>query len=466
MSRDLGLERLEAGEIVAELALPVSRIGLGPVAGLGDPRAQLANLCDVVGRRDGPGGRSLGRDLLAQRGLAGLERLDRRVLGQGEHETGDPLAERPRGPRPVSRRSSRGRRGARRRRSRAPGDPAASSRAPTSSGWTMNAAASESRRWPAVAPGGEPVGASTAGSRLTNDGVCSARVACTDPLLSARPTSGRPIVSGMTVRRRTAEAVAKSRPTVVTAYRERRPPVRRGGRRSVEHHARARPPSPGVDVCGIPWWSRKRGLAWVRRQAWIDEAPARIASSKSEPQRVASAAGMRVGGDHIGQARSEQVDGRLLDRQAVVAEQRADVDLEHGPGPSWPRRRSRPPSSSRLAGPLGVGDHEAVAAGAEAVADPDEVVADPAERRLEQEPAAARRARGRGSRARRRSGRRPTADGSRRRRGGGRRASACRSPSGASATRPGMLAISSGQDGLMCGVTVTSRTPSTARRRA
>ena len=165
-------------------------------------------------------------------------------------------------------------------------------------------------------------------------------------------------------------------------------------------------------------------------------------------------------------AGAQQADRRLLYVEPVVAEQRADVDLSDRAGREQlaqrveaggrcprrrrardgrARRRSRDPAaprSPRRRRSRGRG------------------------RALRPAASGCRRVPARSARARRRSacgrgGRR-----ARRRRERARRRPRARATTASAATRSGIVAISTGQESLMCGVTMTSRTPSAASRRA
>ena len=80
--------------------------------------------------------------------------------------------------------------------------------------------------------------------------------------------------------------------------------------------ARARRPWRGEGARGMPWVSRKRGLACVSRQAWTDEAPARCASTKPSASVWSRVPGCAVGGDHVGEAAAQQVHRRSPGRRA------------------------------------------------------------------------------------------------------------------------------------------------------
>ena len=103
-------------------------------------------------------------------------------------------------------------------------------------------------------------------------------------------------------------------------------------------------------------------------------------------------AGVPVRGDHVGEAASQQRHGRLLDLEAVVAEQRADVHLRHRSGREQPPQRLVAGGRADPAGALGVCQHDPEAARGDRRAVGLVGLVDAAEGRLDQQPAAAGRA--------------------------------------------------------------------------
>src|SRR4051794_40275946 len=105
---------------------------------------------------------------------------------------------------------------------------------------------------------------------------------------------------------------------------------------------------------------------------------------EAELERVLARAGMPVGGEAVGEPAAHEVGGKLLDVKPVVAEQRADVDLQQGA-----LLEQRPQVLMAVGGALGVGEQEAEAELREAFGGGDEVLVDTRERALEQQPARA-----------------------------------------------------------------------------
>jgi hypothetical protein len=134
-------------------------------------------------------------------------------------------------------------------------------------------------------------------------------------------------------------------------------------------------------------------LAWVSRWAWLARGAGAQEQRQPERQRVVAAARVAVGGQAEHGASADEGRGRRLDGEAVVAAQRADVDLEQGAGGAQ-RLEPFPPSAEHVGGTLGVGEHQAEAEAHEALGGRAERRVEAAERALEQQPARARGALG------------------------------------------------------------------------
>lgn len=85
------------------------------------------------------------------------------------------------------------------------------------------------------------------------------------------------------------------------------------------------------------------------------------------------------------------MNSRLLHAKAVVAEQRADVDLDHGTGLELAAQQLETAVLEESRGAFGMCDQQTVAAALQCVADADEALVDSGERGLQQQPAAAPR---------------------------------------------------------------------------